>query len=220
MTRSEILYILGLGKLIDTNFENFMDIIKIKKGDIIYYSQDKKMSAIYVLEGKVQYIVYSPEGGEFYIDYFSGDLAGIGASLSYQLKNKMKRSFEADLIGKEDSIIITLPLEKIFDMEFKGKEEILKKLIFLFAEEHFQVSEYFFHKSLYSEENFFIKIVEKHRVINKGTKELSEMLNINLRTLQRIIKNLQKAGVIIKEDKKISIGEKGNVERYKMKFKR
>lgn len=220
MTNSEILHELGLDKLIGTNFETFMNVINMKKGDTIYYSQDKEISAIYVLEGKVQYVVYSPEGGEFYIDYFPGDLAGIGATLSYQIKNKMKRSFEADLVGKEDSIIVTLPFEKMFDMKFEGKEETLKKLIFLFAEEHFQVSEYFFHKSLYSEESFFIKIMEKHKIINKTTRELSEMLNINLRTLQRIIKNLQKAGVIVKENKRISIGEKDNVDKYKMKFER
>lgn len=220
MTNSEILHELGLDKLIGTNFEIFMNVIKMKKGDTIYYSQDKEMTAIYVLEGKVQYVVYSPEGGEFYIDYFPGDLAGIGATLTHGIENKMNRSFEADLVGREDSIIVTLPFEKMFDMKFEGKEEILKKLIFLFAEEHFQVSEYFFHKSLYSEESFFIKILEKHKVINKTTRELSEMLNINLRTLQRIIKNLQKAEVIVKEHKKISIGEKNKVDKYKMKFER
>lgn len=220
MTNSEILHKLGLDKLIGTNFETFMNVIKMKKEDTIYYSQDKEMTAIYVLKGKVQYVVYSPEGGEFYIDYFPGNLAGIGATLSHQIKNKMKRSFEADLVAKENSIIVTLPFEKMFDMKFEGKEETLKKFIFLFAEEHFQVSEYFFHKSLYSEESFFIKTMEKHKVINKTTRELSEMLNINLRTLQRIIKNLQKVGVIVKENKRISIGEKNNVDKYKRKFER
>lgn len=218
MTNLKILHRLGLDELIGTDFETFMNVIKIKKKDTIYYSKDKEMSAIYVLEGKVQYIVYSPEGREFYIDYFPGDLAGIGATLSHQIKNKMKRSFEADLVGKEDSIIVTLPFGKIFNMKFEGKEEFLKKLIFLFAEEHFQVSEYFFHKSLYSEESFFIKIIEKHKTIDKSTRELSEMLNINLRTLQRIIKNLQKFKVIIKENNKISLGEKKNIDKYKMKF--
>lgn len=220
MTNSKILHELGLDKLIGTDFETFMNVIDMKKGDTVYYSQDKEMTAIYVLEGKVQYVVYSPEGGEFYIDYFPGDLAGIGATLSHQIKNKMKRSFEADLIARKDSIIVTLPFEKMFDMKFEGKEETLKKFIFLFAEEHFQVSEYFFHKSLYSEESFFIKILEKHKVINKTTRELSEMLNINLRTLQRIIKILQKAEVIVKENKKISIGKKDKVDNYKIKFEK
>lgn len=220
MTNSEILHELGLDKLIDTNFETFMDVINMKKGDTIYYNQEKEISAIYVVKGKVQYVVYSPEGEEFYIDYFSGDLAGIGAALSHQIKNKMNRSFEADLVAKEDSIIVTLPFEKIFDMKFQGKEETLKKFIFLFAEEHFQVSEYIFHKSLYSEESFFIKIMEEQKVINKTTRELSEMLNINLRTFQRIIKNLQKAEVIVKENKKISIGKKDIVDRYKRKIER
>lgn len=220
MTNSEILYELGLDKLIDTNFETFMKVINMKKGDAIYYSQDEEITAIYVLKGKVQYVVYGPEGGEFYIDYISGDLAGIGAALSHQIKDKMNRSFEADLVAREDSVIVTLPFEKIFDMKFQGKEETLKKFIFLFAEEHFKVSEYFFHKSLYSEERFFIKIMEKHKVINKTTRELSEMLNINLRTFQRIIKNLQREEVIIKEHKKISIGKKDKVDKYKRKIEK
>ncbi len=220
MIKSKILKKLRLHELIGTNFESLMNIITMKKGDIFYYSQVKKMTAIYIFEGAIQYIIYSPDGGEFYIDHFSGDVVGIGATLSRLSKIQAQQNFEVDLTGKEDSIIVTLPFEEIFDMKLEKKEEVLKKLFLLFLEEHSRVSEYFLNKSIYSDEAFFIKFLENHKSTNKTIRELSELLNINLRTLQRIVKRLQEVGVIVKENEIMSIGNQDKIEEYKIKFKK
>lgn len=219
MIKSKILHKLNLDKLIKSGFEDLMDIIILKKGETIYYNQIEEMTAIYVLEGNIQYIVCNPIGGEFYVDHFSGELLGIGANLSKLLKNSAKQNFDVDLIGKEDSIIVTLPFDRIFYMNLNEKEEILKQLILLFIEEHSRVSKYFLHKSLSSDEDFLISFLERHGTLYKTTRELSEILNTKLRTLQRIIKKLQEAKVIIKSDTSISIGEKDVVERYKRENK-
>lgn len=220
MTKAEILRKLGLDELAGTEFEDIMEILELEKGESIYCDRDDKLFAQYLLEGRAQYIIYTPEGGEFYINIFQGEVRGINRCFFRTLEDEVKGNFEADLLAKEDSVIAKLPMGKIFDMEFPNKEKLLQKVIEMIVKENFKHSRYLFFKNVYSDEEFLIKVLETYDQVKVTTKELAELLNINLRTLQRLVKNLDDAGIISRESKSISILDKEKLEEYKMKFEK
>lgn len=221
ITKAEILNKINFEELIGTKFEDLMSIEKLTKGTSIYYERFKKFNTYYLIEGKTQHIIYTPEGGEFYRDFFQGEIPGLSFSLSNRRSPERFRPFDVDVIVKEDSIIAYLPLEKVLDLEFKEKTAVLEKIITIGVEDHFKEFNHLLLKSIYSDEEFFIKYLENHKVLNIGSsKEVSEHLNINLRTLQRLLKKLIDQGVIEKTDTKISIKDQFKLDEYKEKFKK
>jgi len=221
MTKAEILFKLNLKELIGTSFENMITVTEIKKGDSLYYERLKEFNTCYIIEGHIQHIVYTPEGGEFYKDLYKGDITGVNFCFSKGISPERFRHFDVDVLAKIDSKIAYLPLDKIMDLEFKGKNTILKKLIMMGVEDHFKEFKYLFLKNIYSDELFFIKHLEKCKIINIGnTKKNSEHLNIKLRTLQRFLKNLQDQDITERIGDKISIKDYLKLETYKKKFEK
>ncbi|UUV17257.1 hypothetical protein NRK67_00005 [Fusobacteria bacterium ZRK30] len=158
---------------------------------------------------------------ENFIEIFEGDIPGLNFSLSNRKSPERFRPFDVDVIVKEDSIIAYLPLEKVLDLEFKEKIAVLEKIITIGVEDHFKEFNHLLLKSIYSDEEFFIKYLENHKVLNIGTsKEISEHLNINLRTLQRLLKKLTEEEIIEKINTKISIKDQYRLDKYKEKFEK
>lgn len=220
-TKAEILRKIDFEELIGTKFEDMMSIEKLTKGTSIYYERFKKFNTYFLIEGKTQHIIYTPEGGEFYRDFFEGDIPGLSFSLSNRKAPERFRPFDVDVIIKEDSVIAYLPLEKTLDLEFKGKSSVLEKIITIGVEDHFKEFNHLLLKSIYSDEEFFIKYLENHRVLNMGSsKEISEHLNINLRTLQRLLKKLIGEEIIEKTGTKIFIKNQSKLDKYKEKFEK
>ena len=126
-----------------------------------------------------------------------------------------------DVVAKEDSRLAHLPFDKIMDLKFKGREQVLQKLIMLGVEDHFKRSKYLLLKNLYSDEEFFIKYLERNETIDIGsTRVISEHLNINLRTLQRVIKKLQDREIIERVGDRLVIRDPLKLELYKRKFEK
>lgn len=220
MEKSEVLYELGLDDLVGTPFEDMLIFRSIKEGNTKYCGADEYIPTFYVIEGNLQFIVYTPEGGEFYIDLSPGDLSGVNMNLSMALGNKFDRSFEGELNAKQDSVVVELPLEKLIGLEFKNKSAVLERLLRLSVKEGLERSRYLFFKSIYSDEEFLIKVLEKRRLFNMSTKDISEILNINLRTLQRLLKNLASLGIIKKTNKSVELIDSEKLELYKIKFEK
>ncbi len=221
ITKVEILHKINFEELIGTVFEDLISIEKLPKGTSIFYERFKKFNTYFLIKGKTQHIIYTPEGGEFYRDFFEGDIPGLSFSLSNRNAPERFRPFDVDVIVKEDSIIAYLPLEKTLDLEFKGKIAVLEKIITIGVEDHFKEFNHLLLKSIYSDEEFFIKYLENHKVLNIGTsKEISEHLNINLRTLQRLLKKLLGEEIIEKTGTKIFIKDQFKLDQYKEKFEK
>lgn len=220
-SKADILRKINFEELIGTKFEELMSIEKLRKGTSIYYERFKKFNTYFLIEGKTQHIIYTPEGGEFYRDFFEGDIPGLSFSLSNRKSPERFRPFDVDVIVKEDSIIAYIPLEKVLDLEFEGKCIVLEKIITIGVEDHFKEFNHLLLKSIYSDEEFFIKYLENHKVLNLGSsKEISEHLNISLRTLQRLLKRLIEEEIIEKTDTKITIKDKFKLDKYKEKFEK
>jgi len=221
MTKAEILYELNLEELIGTPFENMMNITEMKKGSSVCYERLNEFNACYVLEGYIQHIIYTPEGGEFYRDLYKGEITGVNFSFSKKKLQERFRLFDVDVEAKVDSKLVYLPLERIIDLKFKGKNKVLSKLIMMGMEDHFKEFQYLLLKNVYSDEEFFIKYLEKYETIDIGnTKVISEHLNISLRTLQRFLKILQDLDIIERKGNTISIKDLVKLEKYKRKFEK
>jgi len=220
MEKSDILREIQLEELIGTTIEDGMTIKKYKKGDVVFYDFDKDIPCEYIVEGQLQYTIYSPEGGEFYAELFPGNLGGIIGNISNNKKIKFKRVFEAEKVAVKDTIMAEIPLHWVFDMTFEGKERVLEKIIMLTVEESMKRSKYFLYKTVCSDEEFFLKCLEIGKVKDLTTKEVSRILNINLRTMQRIIKVLTDKGVIAKEGKGFVVADEEKLDDYKVKFEK
>ena len=221
MTKAEILYELNLEELIGTTFENMISITEMKKGSSVCYERLEEFNACYILEGHIQHIIHTPEGGVFYRDLYDGEVTGVNFSFSKKVSQERFRLFDVDVVAKEDSKLVYLPLEKIMDLKFKGKNKVLKKLIMMGMEDHFKEFKYLLLKNVYSDEEFFIKYLERCGTIDIGnTRVISEHLNISLRTLQRFLKNLQDQDIIEREGEKISIKAPIKLKKYKRKFEK
>ncbi|GLI55336.1 hypothetical protein PM10SUCC1_08500 [Propionigenium maris DSM 9537] len=220
MTKAEILYEVNLKELIGTPFEDMITVSQMKKGEFNFHENVRSFNACYLMEGHIQRIIYTPEGGEFYMDLFEGEISGANYSFSKRL-GRSGEVFDMDVVAKEDSKIAYLPLEKIMDLQFNGKSRVLEKLIMMSVEEYFEKAKYLILKNVFSDEEFFINYLEKNKTINTGrTKELSELLNIKVRSIQRFIKKLQDQEIIEKVQGKIRIVDQVKLEEYKKRFDR
>ncbi len=216
MTKAEILYELNLKELIGTSFEDMIVISGMKVGE---YNAHNNI-ATYIIDGHVQHIVYTPEGGSFYMDFFGGEVTGINFTFFNRMAGKSKR-FDVDILAKKSSKIAYLPFEKLMDLRFDGKSKAIEKLLMMGVREHFEKSKYLLLKNMCSDEEFFIKHLERYKTINiRGTKELSELLNIKQRSLQRFLKRLQEQGVIDRSCGRIQIKDQAKLEEYKRRFEK
>ena len=221
MTVAEILSELDLEELIGTSFEDDIRITQMKKGEYVSCERFEEFNACYVIEGHLQHIIYTPEGGEFYRDLYEGELTGVNFSFFKKLPQERFRLFDVDVVAKEDSKLAHLPFDRIMELKFKGREKVLEKLIMMGVEDHFKRSKYLLLKNLYSDEEFFIKYLERNEPVDIGsTRVISEHLNINLRTLQRVIKKLQDQEIIERVGDRLSIRDPLKLEFYKRKFEK
>ena len=221
ITKVEILSKIDFEELIGTQFEEMMIIKEFKKGSSIYYEKLEKFDTYFIVEGEISHIIHTPEGGKFHRDFFKGDIPGLNFSIALLKEAKCFRLFDINMVAKEDSIIIYLPFEKLIDLEFENKAKILKKLIIIGMEDHFKEYNHLLVKTIYSDKEFFIRYLEENRILNiSSSKETSKHLNINLRTLQRLLKDLTDLGIIERIGSKISIKDQSKLDRYKKQFKK
>ncbi len=216
----EILYKLDLKELAGTSFEEYVKVYNLKKGDIIYDRDVKKWGAIYVVKGRIQCLLYTPEGGEFYINSFEGDISGINYSLLKKY-DEGESFMEVDVEAKEDSTILSLPFERVEEMELEErvKGQILKKVSLMGMREHFEHSKYLIFRNVYSNEEFVIKYLEEYENESiRDTKDLSEVLNISLRSLQRVLKKFYQMGFIENTEGHIRLKDREGLKEYKKKF--
>ena len=132
-------------------------------------------------------------------------------------------AIEVDVEAKEDSIVLSLPFEKVEDMELEErlKGQILKKVSLMGMREHFEHSKYLIFRNVYSNEEFVIKYLEEYENDRiKDTKDLAEVLNISLRSLQRVLKKFYQMGLIENTEGHIRLKDREGLEKYKRKFER
>jgi len=128
---------------------------------------------------------------------------------------------DVDIIAKEDSVILALPFERVEEMELEEsiKNQVLKKVSIMGMRDHLRNSKYLIFRNVYSSEEFVIKYLEEYENGSiKDTKDLAEVLNINLRSLQRLLKKFYQLGFITNSEGYITLKDKVGLQEYKKKF--
>ncbi len=214
----EALIKLGLPELIGTSFEKVIKLYKLDKGDIILDREIKQKGAVYIVSGRVQRIIYTKEGREFYLSHVKGDITGIDLSLINKGEKKQRSKLAMDIVAKKSSIILFIPFEKLDKVCLDGENraKIMEKIIDLSLRNYYKVSEYLLLKNTCTNEEFIINYLEKSEIQSiKSSRERAELLNINQRSLQRILKKLHNLGYINYKNGYILLKDVHGLKRYR-----
>ncbi len=220
MNKSELLKKLNLEELIGTAFEDLMFTRELKKDEVILFEEGAKFTSYYLAEGRIQHIIYSENGKKFYRNFFKEDLVSVNFTLA-EMATINARPYDVDMIVLEDSKIIYMPLEKVFNIDVPGKDKLLKKLLAITVDEHFKEFYYLLNKSIYSDEEIFIKyLLDNESKLNISLREASERLNLSLRYIQKVVKKLVEEEILLKKNNLILIRDHENLMEYMDKFNR
>ncbi|GLI56564.1 hypothetical protein PM10SUCC1_20780 [Propionigenium maris DSM 9537] len=223
MVKAETLSKLNLEELINTPFEDLMEVREVPAGEMVVESDGDKVKACFIYKGSVQVVTYTIEGKGVYTYRGTGDIFRVAQSFADKIKKNIHTDSEygTDIYPREDSVIVYLPLGKIMEMELENKEEVLKKIILITAEEKLRESSYFMGRLVYSDEEFILKALDKIKTIEASTtKELSRALNMNLRNLQRLLNKLEDMDIITREGGRVSIKDLDKFYEYKEKIEK
>ncbi len=198
-------------KIQDLLKEEFVDEIILKE-----FKVDTHMELYGKKQEKVWYIVMgSVEGTEYYSDVKSAQFL-VGKDNWFGFEEViLDQKMIYDMKIKKGTLLLELPLRKI--MESKSvNPQILLSFMRHMARNINHLRGYIINKVGYSDEGFFLKYLEENnlKITYKNQVDLAEVLLINSRTLQRIIKSLEKEGIILIKRKAIEVVEKNRFYRY------
>ncbi len=178
--------------------EELFEIRDFKSGDVISFTEEAGGKNGYVwnlLRGEAKQIFYPSGGREYIFKLSAGEWIGVPGAVSnlYIL---------TDIEFIEDTQVLIFPLGKMIRERPDIMAEIWERIARMMVNKFVWAAEQFIDKSSMSNEAYFLKTLANNNYSfeDTTTKVLSESLGINLRTLQRIISNLEKRE-LIKRDK-------------------
>lgn len=199
--------------LVDEQLMKAFKIKKFKKNSMVLSSGSSSKEVMVVLKGEVKAHLYTDEGRSFYGIVRENGFFGL-------ISTVLNKPVKPDFITTKESEILIFPLKKIMTTRKDILEKIWETIVIKTAEEAESIISYTVSRVTSSNELFFLKHLENNGGVIKysRTAELSEELNIHLRTLQRIIKKLFEKGIIEKSRKVIKIKDMELFEREKQLF--
>ncbi len=212
---NEVLKELKLEELLGTDLKKSIVIKSMKAKEEILDIEYSEKGAIYLYRGLICSNTHSIEGKDAYRYYEKGHLIGMTESMS---EGEISKMYGTDLKIIEDSILVFLPLRKVFSEDIEGKERVYQKLFNLCAWEKGIDTDYLLGKIVYSDEEFFLKALEHMHTFDMTTLELAKALNMGVRNLQRHIKNYIEMGILEKNKNIISIKDMEKFKAYKEKM--
>lgn len=204
----EILKKLGLEELKDTRYMDKVQIIQGETGFVAELYGYNEGDAWYIIEGSIKIISYLEDGREFYWELVEGDCLGIADAI-------LGTYAEYDIEIFKDVVVLQLPLRDIVE----GGEvsmDTMRSILHMVARSSKHTGKIAFSRMGYSDELFFLKHLERNDYILtfKNLKGLSELLNINLRTFQRLLKKLVQKDIIFKERGCIKVADLTKYQEY------
>jgi len=204
--KKSILKKMNLEELIDLPLFEEVKVMRVKSGDdgeIYGYRSGK---AWYILKGRVKLTTYFEDGREFFWESSEGEWVGIPDSI-------LGTEVEYDAHAYTDAIVIELPFRKMIEGEYSSPT-LLRKVIRIMADMIKKNEEAALIRLGYGDEKYFLKYLERNNYIlrYKTLADLSELLNINMRTFQRILKRLVEKNIVIKKRGCIEVED---IKRYR-----
>lgn len=180
-------------------FKEHIQIFDFEKGDIIKdYNTNFDSYIYFVLSGGVKLYFYLNNSYSFVAESSAGDIIG----LEFSLRNKArfpKGEFDLVVEAMEDVEIMTIPSEKL--LKTKMGEDFWKAVAIKLANNYIHDFNTMLEKNILGHKAYFLKFLDNknYKIEYENTQEIAEMLNMNLRTLQRTIKYFKEKGIITKK---------------------
>lgn len=181
----------------EEELENLFKIRRFKKGEIINFHEEasgRNGHVWNIISGRAKQIFYPSSNAEFVYEMNKGQWIGIPGTVkgTYPL---------SDLEIVEDIEVLVFPLGKIMRERPDMMAGIWEKIARVMVEYFFMVTESFIDRTSLSKEAYFLKMLAEndYRFDGVSTRILSENTGINLRTLQRLISDLEKKKIIIRD---------------------
>ncbi len=206
--REEVIKNIGLEEIIGTPLMESVYILKgntMEDGKLHRYIEGR---AWYILRGKVKIISYFEDGRDFFWELEEGEWFGIENAV-------LKSEVYSDIDSYSEAVVLEVPLGEIIESE-KTSKKLLKKIIQIMSLSAKHREEKGALRIGYNDELYFLKYLEKHNfgISYNSIKDLSEVLNINRRTFQRILKRLSCKGILQKTKNRIMVDNMEAFTRY------
>ncbi len=197
----KVLERIELEELLGTGFEKYIRIFNLKKEEHYFLSEDETFELVYIVEGKVKFTTSSLDGIEYFHILNKDEFEGLNFALCDLKKLTEKKRFDLEILALEDSVIAHIPLKKIFQLDFKRKPKLLEKLLIKVATINADRYKEFVYRFKKKDEKIILDFLYKNPNRFFTCQEISLELNIILRTVQKLVKNL-KEKKILKSDKR------------------
>lgn len=188
-------------------------VTEYQKGDIFYSSSEDHDLTFIFLSGRLNFRVYINDEIEHTFPWDNKFWYGIYNALS---TNEFLEDYEMNFLEK--TLMLSIPLKKIMHSAPKENIELWMKVSKMAADKHVKIQSMIIERSALSTEAFFLKslINSGYSYENMSIQEIGYGLNINTRTLQRLIQNLEKQNLIKRErfNKKIYARDRNQVDNY------
>ncbi len=189
---------IGIADILSEDLVKKIKVEEYEKGDIMEMEAFQSGKVWKILDGQAKMTIYMEHGGEYYGDFTTGEWMGVAACLIDLVGT-------VDIEAKKKTKVLTIPLKEMIRNHPEVMQHLWEKIAKGSALEFVRVLGVTLAKAVLSNEGYFLKYLSQNnmRVRFTNTRELSELLNTNLRTLQRIIRKLREEGVIEKSRNEI-----------------
>lgn len=206
-TKLDYLREMGLSDILSEDLIKKIKIEEYEKGDIMEMEAFQSGKVWKLIEGQAKMTIYMEHGGEYYGDFTSGEWMGVAACLIDLVGT-------VDIEAKKKTKVIVIPLKEMIRNHPEVMTHLWEKIAKGSALEFVRVLGGTLAKAVLTNEGYFLKYLSQNnmRVKFTNTRELSELLNTNLRTLQRIIRKLKEEGVIEKGRNEIWVVDEDKFE--------
>lgn len=200
-----VLKSIGFEEFIGTCYEKDFSLKQLNKKELDPLHGKILEKCFYVVEGSVRMIFYSPDGRELTWTFERDSWFGMEDLIAGE------EAYLFDIEGTEDSLLLEVPLKRLLS-HYKSRE-FYSRLLKIMADFSYSVGNKLALMMNYTHEERFLKFLQDngYRIEGKKICEISDLIKINLRTLQRIIKDLEASGIIVREQDSIKVTD---LERY------
>lgn len=206
-TKLDYLRDIGLYDILSDDLVRKIKVEEYEKGDIMELEAFQSGKVWKILEGQAKMTIYMEHGGEYYGDFTTGEWMGVAACLIDLVGT-------VDIEAKKKTKVLVIPLKEMIRNHPEVMQHLWEKIATGSALEFVRVLGGTLAKAVLSNEGYFLKYLSQNnmRIKFTNTRELSELLNTNLRTLQRIIRKLREDGVIEKSRNEIWVVDEDKFE--------
>lgn len=169
-------------------------LLKYKAEDVEYISTEGRSSAYAILSGRINVRVFLNESTDYVIPWENKNWYGAMSILAEDYT-------ECEIIFLEDTNVLSFPLKALLEAAPQENFELLMRLMKMGAKAFREVQVQNIKRAALSTEAYFLSSFKDndYRYDGLSIPDISYLLKINTRTLQRVIQALENKNLIVRD---------------------